>query len=417
MCTYVNLWHLSKKKIRHYSSEINEPPPFPSTNALKVDTTLSTKKQIYSPIYANLHTNLPHSVMSFQDVPFPPGTPFFPSHNLVLDYLNQLSIKENLVSWIRFSTLVKRVEFENDHWKVSSESCGDKKDGVCTTVEEFDAVVVATGHYTVPYIPNIPGLTELYENKRIQLLHSRDYRRPEDFKDKTILVVGGGSSAIDIVRETSQVAKRIYQSIRTETELARQAVEQYPPHTVHQVGLIERIVHTKVSSWIELSTQESLKDVDIIIFGTGYLYSFPFLPFQEGNLIKTGQTVHHLDHFMFYQKNPTLCFLGLPIRIVPFPLMQRQSIVMARYWSGKIPMLPANDNRTHDDDDSRIDFIMGVAREFEYNERLGAWAEGIMDPKQFEQWHSNHPLTGRLSEQWKELRKNALKLRKDYLGY
>ncbi|KAI9473470.1 MAG: hypothetical protein EXX96DRAFT_307309 [Benjaminiella poitrasii] len=399
----------------NYSSEVDEPPSFPSTEALKVDRTLSTKKQIHSPIYANLHTNLPHSVMCFQDVPFPSDTPFFPSHPLVLKYLDQLAVKENLLPWIRFSTLVTRVEFVNNCWKVS---VSNSHDGSCST-EEFDAVVVATGHYTVPYIPSIPGLEELNNNKRIQLLHSRDYRRPEDFKNKTLLVIGGGSSAVDIVRETAQVAKKIYQCIRTETELSRQAVKRYPADIVHQVGLIDYIAHDETSSWIELKGQKSLKDVDVIIFGTGYLYSFPFLPFQEGNLIKTGQRVHNLDHYMFYQKNPTLCFLGLPIRVVPLPLMQRQSIVMARYWSGKIPMLPDRDTRTTgiESEDSRLDFIMGVNREFEYSERLGAWAEGVVDSEQIEQWHSTHPLTGRLSEQWKELRKNALNLRRDYLGY
>ncbi|KAK4512729.1 uncharacterized protein ATC70_003435 [Mucor velutinosus] len=394
-----------------YSPERNPPPPFPSTDALKVDTTLELD-QLHSPIYANLHTNLPHSVMCFQDAPFPKNTPDFPSHTHVMDYLSELAKNENLLPCIRFSTLVEKAVFENDVWKVSVKN--DKE----AYTAEFDALVVATGHYAVPYVPDIPGLETLALNKKIQLLHSRDYRRPEEFKGKTILVIGGGSSAIDIVRETSTVATKVYQCIRTQTELSRQAVERNPPN-VHQVALVNQFsVDDTGFPCIELQDDTKLANVDVVVFGTGYLYSFPFLPFQKDNLIKTGQKVHHLTQYMFYQNNPTLCFLGLPIRVVPLPLMQRQSIVMARYWSGRIPMLPptSEESSSADDNDNRLEFIMGVAKEFDYDERLGAWAEGWTDADR-EGWQSDHPVTGRLSEKWKDLRKNALSLRREYLGY
>lgn len=236
-----------------------------------------------------------------------------------------------------------------------------------------------------------------------------------------MLVVGGGSSAIDIVREVSTVATNVYQCIRTQTELSRQAVERNAPN-VHQIDLVQEIVNQQDQSFVRLQNGQDIKDLDTIIFGTGYLYSFPFLPFQKDNLIVTGQKVHNLDHYMFYQKNPTLCFLGLPIRVVPMPLMQRQSIVMARYWSGKIPMVPHEHTSTpkvlnaEGKEDDRLEFIMGVTREFDYSEKLGAWAEGWTNPD-IEQWHSNDLLTGRLFEQWKELRKNALALRREQLGY
>ncbi|KAI7892353.1 uncharacterized protein EV154DRAFT_537510 [Mucor mucedo] len=399
-----NRVHYLRTNDRKYTPETNPPPPIPSTNALLVDRTLRTK-ELYSPIYADLHTNLPKSVMCFQDAPFPEDAPLFLHHEQVMKYLNELAIKEDLMPLIRFSTLVERVRYyENKVWKVTTSE---------GTTEDFDAVVVATGHYAVPYIPDIPGLDELNDNRRIQLLHSRDYRTPEPFKNKTVLVVGGGSSANDIVRETASVATKVYQSIRTHTELSRQAVERNPPN-VQQISLISHIDNDEDISSVQLQ-DDVLDDVDVIIFGTGYLYSFPFLPFQRDDLIMTGQKVHHLNHYMFYKKNPTLCFLGLPIRVVPMPLMQRQSIVMARYWAGKIPMVPHVEMDSMDD--ARLDFVMGVAREIQYSEQLGAWAQGYTDKKSMEQWQSDDPVTGRLSENWIELRKNALLLRYDYLGY
>lgn len=98
-----------------------------------------------------------------------------------MNYLNQLAKSENLLPWVKFSSLVTNVVFENDSWKVSVQ---DANNDVYT--EDFDAVVVATGHYAVPFVPDFPGLAELNNNKHIQLLHSREYRHPEQFKDKVI---------------------------------------------------------------------------------------------------------------------------------------------------------------------------------------------------------------------------------------
>lgn len=116
--------------------------------------------------------------MCFQDVPFPEDMPLYLSHPQVLKYLTDLAETENLLPLIRFSTLVEKAEFDQDGWKVSV------KNGNTKYTEEFDAVVVATGHYSVPYIPDISGLSELNENKRIPVMHSRDYRLPDGFKDK-----------------------------------------------------------------------------------------------------------------------------------------------------------------------------------------------------------------------------------------
>lgn len=120
--------------------------------------------------------------MCFQDFPMSEETPLYPHHTQVMKYLNDLTLKEDLSSLIRFQTLVENVEYENNVWKVT---VNNARDGNRYT-EEFDAVVVATGHYAVPYVPEFPGLEELNKSQHIQILHSRDYRSPDGFKDKVI---------------------------------------------------------------------------------------------------------------------------------------------------------------------------------------------------------------------------------------
>jgi hypothetical protein len=54
------------------------------------------------------------------------------------------------------------------------------------------AVVNATGTWTRPFWPTYPGTQEFTGTQ----LHTHDYRAPEDFADRDVVVVGGGISAV-----------------------------------------------------------------------------------------------------------------------------------------------------------------------------------------------------------------------------
>lgn len=58
--------------------------------------------------------------------------------------------------------------------------------------ESFDAIMVCNGHYFEPRIPEIPG-RDVFSGKQI---HSHDYRVPEIFDGKTVVVLGAGPSGI-----------------------------------------------------------------------------------------------------------------------------------------------------------------------------------------------------------------------------
>jgi len=57
-------------------------------------------------------------------------------------------------------------------------------------IESFDAVMVCNGHYFEPMIPNIPG-QNIFTGKQI---HSHDYRVPDFFNGKKVVVLGAGPS-------------------------------------------------------------------------------------------------------------------------------------------------------------------------------------------------------------------------------
>ena len=50
--------------------------------------------------------------------------------------------------------------------------------------EEYDAVVVASGHYAVPFIPVIPGLKEFAARYPGSVEHTKYYRGPEKYRGK-----------------------------------------------------------------------------------------------------------------------------------------------------------------------------------------------------------------------------------------
>lgn len=79
--------------------------------------------------------------------------------------------------------------------------------------------------------------------------------------------------------------------------------------------------------------------IDTVIFCTGYLYTYPFLsPDLQISLQlsdTTGARVPNVYKQLFCIAEPTLAFAALPWNIVPFPVAEAQSAVVARVWSGR----------------------------------------------------------------------------------
>ena len=129
-----------------------------------------TPLRVHSSIYASLRLTSPREIMGFTDFPFvaKKGRDMrrFPGHNELLAYLKDFCQWFGLKELIRFNTRVEHVgmldiaEFEkNMKWVVRSrETKGEK-----VKEEIFDAIVVATGHYSQPRLPSIRGECFLYE--------------------------------------------------------------------------------------------------------------------------------------------------------------------------------------------------------------------------------------------------------------
>lgn len=75
-------------------------------------------------------------------------------------------------------------------------------------VIEASRVVVATGPFQQPLIPAIAPKTD-----RFMQIHSADYRNPAQLPEGAVLVVGGGSSGVQIAEELLRAGKKVYLSV------------------------------------------------------------------------------------------------------------------------------------------------------------------------------------------------------------
>lgn len=316
-----------------------------------------------SAMYDGLYTNIASDLMAFRDTPFPPGTPLFPQRAQVLDYLETFARDAGILQYVRLHTEVERVAREAKNpsrWRVSSKSLatGARSD------EEFDYVVAASGRCSTPNVPNVVGV----EHFRGIKLHSAWYRFPEEFAGKRVLVVGSNSSGGDIARELCGGVKRTYPGSAAWNAACITTVYQsyrhpelpppmdYDPRSpdspewCRRIQVVGAITHITPEGTVMTATGESLC-VDVIIWATGFLYCFPYLdhsvePFKSQPVIPSNgddHTVvaadacaatvpHNLDDWLlFYRHDNSLCFLGLPNRIVPFPMSQLQSRYVPAY--------------------------------------------------------------------------------------
>jgi hypothetical protein len=78
------------------------------------------------------------------------------------------------------------------------------------------------------------------------------------------------------------------------------------------------------------------KDIDAVIYCTGYLYSYPFLKMLDPPIITTGHRVAGLYRQIFNIVYPTLAFTALQKKIIPFPLSEVQAAAIAKVWTNKL---------------------------------------------------------------------------------
>jgi hypothetical protein len=327
-----------------------------------------------SSAYRGLYINTSRDRMQFADYPMPRDLPDFPHHTQIARYFEAYVDRFGLRERISFETEVKSAKRRDDGvWVVETDRHG---------VREYDALVVANGHHWDPRWPEPPFPGELHG----EVLHAHHYVDPDAWKDKRVVVVGMGNSAMDIAVEASQVAARTFLAARrgawiipkyllgrpadqisTSTALpfrVRRAMlerlykvvvgdmERYGlPRPDHRIGdahptisgrILDRLSHGAITPKPNLAellgdrvrfTDGTIEPADVLVYCTGYKVTFPFF---DPALIEARDNDLPLFRRVFEPRFPNLFFVGLlqPLGAI-MPLAEAQSKWIAEYLTGR----------------------------------------------------------------------------------
>jgi dimethylaniline monooxygenase (N-oxide forming) len=155
-----------------------------------------------SSAYRSLHINTSRERMEYTDYPMPPSYPDFPHHTDIARYFDSYVDHFGFRDRIAFETGVEHAARRADGvWDVRVES-GETR--------SYDMLVVANGHHWNPRWPE-PAFPGSFDGEQ---MHSHHYIENGGFRDKNVLVVGIGNSAMDIAVESSFVARKTFISSR-----------------------------------------------------------------------------------------------------------------------------------------------------------------------------------------------------------
>lgn len=154
----------------------------------------------YHGVYETAHIISSRKVTQFTNFPMPEDYPDFPSAQNMLDYLNSFADHFALRDNIELNRKVTYVRpIENNLWEVTFAK-GEQR--------IYKGVIMCNGHHWCKRFPEFEG------EFKGEIIHSKDYKRPEQLRGKKVLVIGGGNSACDIAAEAARVGAKCVLSMR-----------------------------------------------------------------------------------------------------------------------------------------------------------------------------------------------------------
>jgi dimethylaniline monooxygenase (N-oxide forming) len=349
-----------------------------------------------SGVWPAMRTNTSRVMSAFSDLSHPPGTPVYPTNQSMLRYLKRYAETFDLISKIRANTLVQEIHRNKSGpgWVVrSTDTAGKRRE------DPFARVIIATGRFHQPMIPEVPGLRSFSGTGGVN--HTFAYKDPDRYRGLRVLVAGGSISALEIAGDLAMLgAARVVTTNRRQRYVVQKllggvpaeylaftrfgvlSAETFPREVVGQqtrdfitrvCGSPEQFGAPKPSenlmeAGITLSqhylplvaegritckpwiagvdggtvrfADGSSEEFDAILFGTGFAVDLPLLSDELRRVLDVDP--HHVDlyHHTFHPDLPGLAFAGLMEVLGPYyPTVELQARWIAYLWSGALPEL------------------------------------------------------------------------------
>ncbi|MEL6719548.1 MAG: NAD(P)-binding domain-containing protein [Bacteroidota bacterium] len=338
-----------------------------------------SEEEGHSSVFETTHIISSKTLSQYEDFTFDEfdkSVADYPSHDELRRYFQAYAKRFDLYSHIRFRTMVLHCErLSEDKWKVEVEQNGKRE------TLYFTDLVVCNGHHWQPRFPEYEG------EFTGEFLHSHQYKKATPFKDKRVLVIGGGNSACDVAVETSRVSEKTMISWRRGYRIIPKFVAGIPTdvfatkshwvpfkirnwlnnhllnlligsnklyglqepktnfgqtHPTINDELLYKIRHGKVTPKVNIARYDdktvhfvdgTKADFDTIVACTGYVLAHPFF---DKDFIDYSKGKVPLYLKMLHPEYRNLYFVGMfqPLGCI-WPLAELQSKIVARELAGK----------------------------------------------------------------------------------
>ncbi len=268
-------------------------------------------------VYATAHIISSRRTTQYPDWPMPKDYPAFPSAAQMCAYYEAFTDAHGLRESIRFETEVTR--------------CAPVDGGASWTVafadgstEAFDTVVVCNGHHWKRVWPR------WIEDFDGEALHSKDYKHPDQLRDKAVLVIGGGNSGCDLASEAARVSASCDWSLRRGY--------WFLPKLVGGIPTIE----LARADWPESLQKKALKRIIRFTLGDYTRYG---LPAPDHDLYETHPTIsseifHYLRHGRVQVRRDVASVSGRTVTFTDGETGTFDLIACATGFDVAFPMLP-----------------------------------------------------------------------------
>lgn len=230
-----------------------------------------------TPMYDSCHFISSKYTSGFYGFPMPKDYPDYPNWQQILKYIRDFADKYDLKQRVNFGVSVTKAKpLPNDKWEMEFSN---------GKIEIYDGLINATGVTWHANRPKIKG-EDRFKGK---IVHSVEYRHPEEFEGKRVLIVGAGNSGVDIASDAAVHADKAYFSVRRGYRFIPKYLFGLPT---------DALISGKIAPPRGVSvTGDATKLIDTIVGDlTRYGLPKPDHDLLESHPIMNTQVLHHLGH-------------------------------------------------------------------------------------------------------------------------
>ena len=228
----------------------------------------------HSTMYETAHLISSKTMTEFAEFPMARDTPYYPRHDQMRAYFQNYARHFGLYDHYEFATRVLRLEPEGDGWLVTTE-----REGIRRT-RRFQGVLIANGTLHHPNLPELPG------EFAGRLMHSSEYRSPQQLSGQRVLVMGCGNSGADIAVDAVHHASSVDLSLRRGYYFLPKFLFGRPIDTLGKLKLPRRL-----KQWLD-------GHLIRMVMGRPSNYGLPDPDYRiyESHPVMNSLVLHHLGH-------------------------------------------------------------------------------------------------------------------------